>query len=52
MSIDLCPPHRARVTFSVVMFLTADLDRPQEDLLRVGQQSMLDLRNSFQETIP
>jgi hypothetical protein len=40
------------LTFSAVMFLIADLDRPQEGLLRVSQQAMLDLRNSLQGTSP
>jgi hypothetical protein len=35
------------LTFSAVMFLIADLDRPQEGLLRVSQQAMVDLRNSL-----
>lgn len=35
------------LTFSMVMSLIADLDRPQEGLLRVSQQAMLDLQNSF-----
>jgi hypothetical protein len=35
------------LTFSAVMLLIADLDRPQEGLLRVGQQSMIDLQESM-----
>lgn len=35
------------LTFSVVNLLIADLDRPGEGLLRVGQRSMLDLRESL-----
>lgn len=35
------------LTFSAVNLLIADLDRPGEGLLRVGQRSMLDLRNSL-----
>ncbi|MDB6122664.1 MAG: hypothetical protein JWQ71_1657 [Pedosphaera sp.] len=31
------------LTFSVVMFLIADLDRPQKGLLRVSQQALTDL---------
>ncbi|CUI17954.1 hypothetical protein PNK_2358 [Candidatus Protochlamydia naegleriophila] len=31
------------LTFSIVMALIGDLDRPQEGLLRVSQQSMIDL---------
>ena len=34
-------------TFSAVMLLIADLDRPQEGLLRVSQRAMLDLRESL-----
>ncbi len=37
------------LTFSAVMLLVADLDRPQEGLLRVGQRSMLDLKASLDE---
>jgi hypothetical protein len=40
------------LTFSAVTFLIADLDRPQEGLLRVSQQSMIDLRHSLKEIIP
>ena len=32
------------LTFSVVMLLIADLDRPQEGMLRISQQSMIDLK--------
>jgi hypothetical protein len=32
------------VAFSAVMLLVTDLDRPQEGLLRVSQQPMLDLQ--------
>jgi hypothetical protein len=32
------------------MFLIADLERPQEGLLEVSQQAMVDLRNSLDET--
>jgi hypothetical protein len=35
------------LAFSAVMTLIADLDRPQEGLLRVSQQALADLRNSF-----
>lgn len=35
------------LAFSAVMTLIADLDRPQEGLLRVSQQAMSDLRNSL-----
>jgi hypothetical protein len=37
------------LTFSSVMMLVADLDRPQEGMLRVGQRSMLDLKVSLDE---
>ncbi|MBM4072072.1 MAG: DUF4239 domain-containing protein [Planctomycetes bacterium] len=37
------------VTFSAIMLLIADLDRPQEGLLRVGQQALIDLRNTMNE---
>jgi hypothetical protein len=37
------------VTFSLVLILIVDLDRPGEGLLRVSQQSMIDLRNSMAE---
>jgi hypothetical protein len=40
------------LTFSAVIFLIADLDRPQEGLLRISQQSMIDLRNSLERTTP
>jgi hypothetical protein len=33
--------------FSVVMLLIVDLDRPGEGLLRVSQQSMIDLQHSM-----
>jgi hypothetical protein len=35
------------VTFSVVIELIADLDRPQEGLLRVSQQALLDVQRSM-----
>jgi hypothetical protein len=35
------------VTFSGVFWLLADLDRPQEGLIRVSQQAMIDLRKSM-----
>jgi hypothetical protein len=38
------------LTFSAVMFLIADLERPQEGWLEVSQQAMVDLRNSLDET--
>lgn len=33
------------LTFSAVLFLIADLDRPQQGFLEVSQQAMVDLRN-------
>jgi hypothetical protein len=35
------------VTFSGILWLIADLDRPQEGLLRVSQQALIDLRKSL-----
>jgi hypothetical protein len=35
------------LAFSAVITLIADLDRPQAGLLRVSQQAMIDLRDSF-----
>jgi hypothetical protein len=35
------------IGFSLVLFLIADLDRPGQGMLRVSQQSMLDLRKSL-----
>ncbi|HSE39025.1 MAG TPA: hypothetical protein VLG74_17110 [Blastocatellia bacterium] len=35
------------LAFSLVLILIVDLDRPGEGLLRVSQQSMIDLRNSM-----
>jgi hypothetical protein len=40
------------LAFSAVLLLIADLDRPQEGLLRVSQQAMIDLQNSFTEESP
>ena len=37
------------VSFSAVLWLIADLDRPGEGLLRVSQQAMVDLRASMTE---
>lgn len=39
-------------TFSVVIGLIADLDRPQEGLLKVSQQALIDLRQSMQVPRP
>jgi hypothetical protein len=33
------------LTFSAVIYLIADLDRPQEGLFNVSQQAVVDLRN-------
>jgi hypothetical protein len=33
------------LAFSAILTLVADLDRPQEGLLRVSQQAMIDLRS-------
>jgi hypothetical protein len=38
------------VTFSAVIYLIADLDRPEEGLFNVRQQAMADLRNLLDET--
>jgi hypothetical protein len=38
------------LTFSAVMFLIGDLERPQEGLLEVSQQPMIDLRSSLDGT--
>jgi hypothetical protein len=35
------------VTFSGVLWLLADLDRPQEGLIQISQQAMIDLRKSM-----
>lgn len=35
------------LTFSGILWLIADLDRPQEGLMKVSQQAMIDLRNSI-----
>jgi hypothetical protein len=37
------------LTFSAVMWLIADLDRPAEGALKVSQQAMVDLRNSMNQ---
>jgi hypothetical protein len=36
------------ITFSAVIGLIADLDRPQEGILKVSQQALVDLRRSMQ----
>lgn len=40
------------VTFSAVLLLIADLDRPQEGLFKVSQQSLGDLRNLMNSRAP
>jgi hypothetical protein len=35
------------LTFSAIILLVADLDRPQEGLLQVSQQAMIDLQNTM-----
>jgi hypothetical protein len=35
------------ISFSAVMWLIADLDRPGEGSLKVSQQPLIDLRNSM-----
>jgi hypothetical protein len=40
------------VTFSGVLWLIADLDRPQDGLLKVSQQAMIDLRKSLTHPTP
>jgi hypothetical protein len=40
------------VTFAVVLFLVADLDRPREGMLRVSQQALIDLRSTMDEPNP
>lgn len=37
------------ITFSAIMLLVADLDRPQEGLLKVSQQAMIELRKSMND---
>jgi hypothetical protein len=37
------------LTFSAIISLVADLDRPQEGLLRVSQQAMINLRDMMNE---
>jgi len=40
------------ITFSVVIELIADLDRPQQGVLRVGQHALLDLQRSMNSQSP
>jgi hypothetical protein len=37
------------MTFSAIMVLVADLDRPQEGFLTISQQAMTDVRNSMKD---
>jgi hypothetical protein len=38
------------LTFSAIITLVADLDRPQEGLLTVSQQAMIDLRKMMNKS--
>jgi hypothetical protein len=38
------------LTFSAIMTLVADLDRPQEGLLTVSQRAMTDVRKMMNDT--
>jgi hypothetical protein len=40
------------VTFSGVLVLLADLDRPQEGLIKVSQQALIDVRKSMTPSEP
>lgn len=40
------------ITFSAVLLLVADLDRPGEGMLRVSQQALVDLRATMEEPNP
>ena len=40
------------MAFAVVLLLIADLDRVQEGLLRISQQSLLDLQKTMQSGPP
>ena len=40
------------LTFSVVIELIADLDRPQQGVLRVSQRALLDLQQSMRADVP
>jgi hypothetical protein len=40
------------LTFAAVMLLVADLDRPQDGMLRVSQQALIDLRSTMGEAQP
>ena len=38
------------VTFAAVILLVADLDRPQDGMLRVSQQALVDVRATMEES--
>jgi hypothetical protein len=40
------------LAFAGVLFMIADLDRPQEGFLRVGQEALIDLQRSMQSASP
>jgi hypothetical protein len=40
------------ITLSGVMFIVVDLDRPQEGMLRVGQQALVDVRATMNQSTP
>ncbi len=40
------------ITLSAVFFIVADLDRPREGMLRVGQQALVDLRATMDQPNP
>jgi hypothetical protein len=40
------------ITFSAVIMLIVDIDRPGEGLINVSQQAMIDLRDSMTESQP
>jgi hypothetical protein len=37
------------LTFSAILTMVADLDRPQEGLMKVSQRAMIDLRNMIND---
>ncbi len=46
------PPIAIPLALAVVMWMVVDLDRPQEDLLRVSQKPMIELRGTMGESNP
>ncbi|MBX7165779.1 MAG: hypothetical protein K1X74_05470 [Pirellulales bacterium] len=40
------------LAFTIVLFMTTDLDRPREGLLQISQQTMLDLQQSVRASEP